>query len=148
VGKTGADFAGLVAAKDSNLETSGTAPKDYKISFPNTEILSANPYLKLYNLVESPYSGYKPRTWQNTKDSDATVWFGNTSSPGFKCTSNGCEEYSKTIIVNPANPQVLLLELEELNCEVLNVAGNREHTKPGIFIYTYCFLMDTFKYNV
>jgi hypothetical protein len=141
-GQTGCDFAGLVAAKDLGLETGGFVPKGFKISFPNSKITS-NPYLKLYGLTEVDSEDYRIRTFLNVENSDATLWVGKTSSAGYRCTFNAVIKYDKPSLVNPTSEELRGF-VGTLDIKTLNVAGNREHTYPGIFIYTYLLLMDAF----
>lgn len=123
-GQTGADKAGLEIAKELGLETGGTAPKGYR-----TES-GTDHSLKELGLVESPYWQYQPRTKQNVKDADITVWFGNIGSPGYWCTRNSARACHKLFIENPT-PEYFR-ELAE-SYEVINIAGNRASTNLGVF---------------
>ena len=67
-GQTGADIAGLIAAKKSNIRTGGTAPKGYK-----TEDGSNMELKTIYGLIDK--GGYKSRTIQNVCDSNGTIAF-------------------------------------------------------------------------
>ena len=136
-GQTGADQAGLWAARALKLEKGGTAPKGWE-----TENGSSEHILKPMGLVEGP-SGYKERTKQNVEDSDATVLFGRMTSPGSKLTIRVCKDLGKPHIVNP-NPRVLRRFIEINDVETLNVAGNRESKNPGIGTRTYDILVEAF----
>lgn len=82
-GQTGADRAGLEAAKFCNLETGGTAPKNYM-----TE--DGSDYtLKDLGLVEGP-KGYVSRTMMNVDNSDATIVFRFHPSSGTDKTIGYC----------------------------------------------------------
>ena len=120
-GQTGADRAGLECAKALGLKTGGTAPKGYRTD--------AGPDLTLKDLglVESFSSGYPIRTSQNVKDSDATVWFGRTDSPGYKCTLRATVVHSKPIHENPQN----LVDIAD-RYAIINIAGNRARTNPRV----------------
>lgn len=142
-GQTGADFAGLVAANCIGLATGGTAPKDYRIDL-KTQGYATNLHLRDFGLVEDTSKSFKPRTRKNVQDSDGTVWVGNKKSPGAKCTLNFCLDLKKPHIVNPTFIE-LRNWLHEEKIKVLNVAGNREHTNPGIFIETFLLIMDAIK---
>ena len=120
-GQTGADRTGLECAKALGLETGGTAPNGYR-----TE-RGPDPSLRDFGLVESFSSGYPIRTAQNVKDAEATVWFGNTGSPGYWCTFNAAKRGSKPFIENPTS----LVEIAE-TYEVINVAGNRASKNPSV----------------
>lgn len=122
-GQNGADRTGLECAKEMGLETGGTAPKDYK-----TES-GLDPSLKEFGLEESTFSTYQPRTKENVKNADVTLWFGNLGSPGYWCTLNACKTYNKLMINNPDPAR---LRVVANTCEVVNIAGNRESTNPNV----------------
>lgn len=146
-GQTGADEAGLKAAKDSGLETGGTAPKGWRIeNYNGTE--GSNPKLAEYGLVEHASRDYPPRTKQNVADSDGTVWFGFEGSPGAKLTFSTVNRLRKRLIINPAADE-LADWLAAYEIEVLNVAGNRlSEFNPTIYEDTYKLLTEAFRiYN-
>ena len=95
-GQTGADQAGLWAARALKLEKGGTAPKNWE-----TENGSSEHVLKPLGLVEGP-AGYRERTRMNVQDADATVVFGNLNSPGTKLTIRFAKELGKPISHNPS----------------------------------------------
>lgn len=118
-GQTGVDQMGLRVAKSLGIPTGGTAAKGWM-----TEL---GPYPSLatdYGLVECTKSGYPPRTEQNVKDADFTVLFGNSSSPGSQLTLQYIKQHNKPSIINPNSAELAHL-LDNLNVQVLNVAGNR-----------------------
>ena len=136
-GQTGADQGGLQAAIDLGIETGGTAPKGYR-----TEV-GPNLLLRdLYHLVESPYSAYPPRTKANADEADGTVWSGSIGSPGYWCTKKAA--INKPWIENPS-PEVLRDWVTGNKILVLNVAGNRESTNPGIFAKTRKLIVEAFE---
>jgi len=115
-GQTGADVTGLLCARALGLETGGTAPKGYGTEGgPNLE-------LEVFGLVESA-------TRDNVKNSDHTLWFGNTGSPGYWCTYKAAEFYNKTFTSNPTKER--MLQIAE-TFEVINVAGNRASKNPDV----------------
>lgn len=122
-GQTGADVTGLQCAKALGLETGGTAPKGWKIDG------GVNPALKDFGLVESTSSDYAPRTKQNVRDADVTIWFGKTGSPGYWCTSNACKTQSKPFFINPTEMQI---EYIVNFYEIANIAGNRQRLHPPV----------------
>ncbi len=137
-GQTGADQAGLEAGKRLGLETGGTAPPGW--------ITSAGPQeekLRAYGLVEGvpDRSVFRLRTIANVRNSDGTVWFGNVRSPGGQLTLNECRRQSKPFSVNPSAFE-LRLWLAGRKPSVLNIAGNRESTNPGIYERTIAVLME------
>ncbi len=143
-GQTGADKAGLVAARDSGLKTGGTAPKGYRICDFNGKD-SSDTELIFFGLTEHKSYEYPPRTRQNVLDSDATVWFGYDKSPGAKLTIKTATTLNKHHIINPSAENLANWIITN-GIEVLNVAGNRfSKENPNIFYTTYQTLMETFK---
>ena len=89
-GQTGADQAGLAAAKACGLETGGWAPKGWLTADGEAEEL-----LRSYGLKEHR-GGYRSRTWANVKDADATIRLAtNFDSPGEKCTLSAVNAYGR-----------------------------------------------------
>lgn len=128
-GQTGADQAGLSAGEKLGLETGGTAPPGFMTDAGRTWLLKSH-----YGLVEGEPDPrvYPKRTRKNVQDSDGTVLFGDMSSPGCRLTIRYCNELDKPYAINPDAAQ-LAKHIRSNNIEVLNVAGNRERTNPGIF---------------
>lgn len=124
-GQTGVDQAGLRVAQSFGYETGGHCPANYK-----TENGPAPSLLKSFGLVPTPSGGYNIRTQLNAENSDGTVLFGETSSPGSILTIHFCEKAGKPYIVNPTSEE-LLRWLDEKDIEVLNVAGNRLSKSVG-----------------
>lgn len=122
-GQTGADKAGLVCARAIGLETGGTAPKGWRTDE------GPDPTLADYGLIESASSDYKPRTVANVRNSDATMWFGSTGSPGFWCTKNACTDQQKQFYVNPHEEQ---LKYICANYKTVNCAGNRKRLNSHV----------------
>ena len=134
--QTGADIAGNQVAKELGLETGGTAPKgfrtddglkpEYRNMYGGIEI--SNRQTKNYDGRESTYG---PRTEQNVLNSDGTVIFGNLNSPGSKLTHFLANKHGKFVLLNPTARE-LNAWLNTNGIKTLNVAGNRERSKPGI----------------
>lgn len=133
-GQSGADQAGLVAAKEFGFESGGWAPKGWKTSQGKRQGLLQT----VYGLQEHK-GGYRERTWTNVEDSDGTIRLAhNFNSPGEKCTLNAIKRYKKPFIdVNLNNPQPhkLIAEwIQDNNIEVLNIAGNTQPKHgPNVF---------------
>jgi hypothetical protein len=135
-GQTGADQAGLFAAKELGLRTGGWAPKGFWTDDGHTPEL-----LQSFGLVECHEFGYDKRTHLNVKTSDATLIFGNGNSPGSFLTRKLCIQENKTMYYVPWKtgdhvPAIYgfrALILTKPSIKTLNVAGNRERTNPGIF---------------
>src|SRR4051794_27102312 len=104
-GQTGADQAGLRAAKAAGIETGGWAPLGWE-----TEDGPA-PWLASFGLEECPRRGYQARTEANSRDSDGTLWFGSTDRQGYGATVAACRKHGKPCLIveegvtfNPASP--------------------------------------------
>lgn len=138
-GQTGADQAGLHAAKYLGIQTGGYAPKGWK-----TEN-GSDPSLAEFGLVEHSSTNYKDRTIANAQSADGTAWFGLTDSPGAKVTLNAAKNKGLPICVNPRSHDEFRSWIRENNIKVLNVAGNRESKRPGIFQRVYDFLVVALK---
>jgi len=129
--QTGADIAGLIAAKEYGLETGGWMPKGFLTqSGPHPD------WAKKYGLQEHTSPKYPPRTYANVKDSDGTIRFAyNFNSPGERCTLKAIQQYKKPHIDVDLNDMckvdVIIEWLERYSIEVLNVAGNSEKTYTG-----------------
>ena len=141
-GQTGADVGGLKAAKESGLETGGMVPKGCL-----TELGARPELLTLYNLVEHESASYVPRTQANVKNSDGTIRFAaNFRSPGEICTLKAIvandKPYIDVDVKNPLPADYVAKWIKENNIEVLNVAGNRESTYPGIEAFVIKYLKE------
>jgi len=144
-GQTGADRAGLVAAKAGGLATGGWMPKGFRAQDgPRPE------FAELYDVKEHASARYPPRTALNVKESDATLRFAtNWNSPGEVLTQQMCERYGRPRLeVTPGGalaPAEVAEWLVRNNVRVLNVAGNTESTSPGIAAFVTAFLGEVFQ---
>ena len=82
-----------------------------------------------YGLVEDNSSSYVPRTRKNARDSDATIWFGKTGSPGYYCTLKACKDWHKPFLVNPPS-----MKYVADTYEIVNIAGNRASINPDVIM--------------
>lgn len=143
-GQTGADRAGLDAAKDLNITTGGYCPLGYLTENGNDITL------KKYNLKQLRSVKYEDRTVKNVLISDGTVLFCKTGKnsaiigEGTRITYETAIVNNKPVIVNPGKKNFLKW-LEENKIKVLNVAGNRESQFPGIYKKTRKFLIKALK---
>ncbi len=134
-GQTGADQAGLEAAKQLSIPTGGMMPK-----FWMTEDGPRPDFERLYNMTESKLPDYPPRTESNIIFCNATVIFGYENSRGAGLTINLCKAHSRPFyIARWLSPAEILPEIDPFrtflylhNPRVLNVAGNRESMNRGI----------------
>lgn len=142
-GQTGADIAGLRAAKTLEIATAGYAPRHFMTEtgpFPQLGSVYG-----LEEMKEGP-GDYLARTRMNVMIADATVIFGKRS-PG----SNKTEWYAEVEFKKPflwlgrpldQRQRVLFHKwMLEHDPETLNVAGNRESKNPGIGSEVYDFLV-------
>jgi len=143
-GQTGADLAGLRAAKSLDIETGGYAPAGYMTENGPALFLGS-----MYGLEEMDTTDYKARTEKNVKLADATVIFGRRS-PGSNKTEWYCQQHNKPFLwLTPPlyHKDRLLFRvfLNTHNPETLNIAGNRESTFPGVGNMVYEFLLEALK---
>ena len=138
--QTGADLGGVVAAHNFGIETGGHIPKGFLTEY------GSKPQLKeMFGAIEHSSSKYPPRTFENVKNSDGTIRFAdNFNSAGEKCTLKAINQYNKPYIDvdknNPIDHTLVVDWIVKNNIKILNVAGNRESTSPGIFIFARDYL--------
>jgi hypothetical protein len=130
-GQTGADQGGLQGAKDAGIATGGYAPLNFLTDDGYQPDLAEK-----YGLVDSGL-GYLGRTELNVKNSDVTIWFGNTISPGYHATRKAMHKFQKNMYVfselsGGLDTVVVIFK----GYDVINIAGNRERKNPGIFEIT------------
>ena len=130
-GQTGADQAGWRVARAFGIHTGGWMPKGSL-----TEEGPRPEFAELYGAIEMPTDSYPERTIANVRDSDATLWFGTTDSPGAKDTLDACLHHMRSFHrmapgCSPTSAQIALW-LTVRGVKVLNIAGNRESVNPGI----------------
>ena len=146
--QTGADTAGLRAARSLGIRTGGTMAAYHTQSVgPGRSI--TNPALaEEYGPTEGSVTRvtrrhgtypdvYVARTLKNARDADGTVWFGRTDSNGFKLTTSlKAQHHKPKPLINPTPDQLLDWAVQH-GIRTLNVSGNREWTNPGISRTTY-----------
>lgn len=141
-GQTGADRAGLIAAKNMGIATGGWMPKGYRAHDGNHPEFSTT-----YNITEDTSPSYAPRTFKNVYGSDGTVRFAvNFDSAGEQCTliaiSKSQKPYFDVNIVGTTQPADLVKWIIDNNINILNVAGNSEKTAKGIEEFVVAFLTE------
>jgi len=146
--QTGADRAGLDAALHLGIDVGGCVPYGWRTDEGPLCIGDR----VLYKLRQHESAEYPPRTEQNVIDSDATVIFGDPSSPGSRLTRKLCKQHGKPVILatfekhGPIQTAINLRKwIVANNVKVLNVAGNRERKNPGIYKLTYDTLLETLR---
>ncbi len=130
-GQTGADQAGLFAARACGLATGGWAPAGWRTS------AGVAHWLAEFGLREHASHEYPPRTGCNVKDADATIILGDASSQGCVLTLKYIRYFKRPylVVARPfavADAQRIADWLRATRAVTLNVAGNRESSFPGI----------------
>lgn len=148
-GQTGADQAGLAAAKFLNLKTGGWMPKNFRTDEGQRPDLA-----ELYGMIEHRSFLYPPRTKLNISLSGFTLIFGNVNSRGCTLTHALCLSEGKNCFIVPwfsgndipsIEPFSDWLKIQTQTNNTLNVAGNRERLNPGIFEACKTFLIRAIK---
>ena len=141
-GQTGADQGGLAAGVELGLATGGWAPRGWRTQD------GPAPWLAKFGVHEHYSAEYPPRTRQNVLESDGTLWVGNPDSPGGKLTLRTCKAAGKSKfelrLVAPLQDHSVedfRAWVQRFDVRVLNVAGNRESSSPGIGVFTRDFLL-------
>jgi hypothetical protein len=130
-GQTGADRAGWRAATAFGVATGGWMPKGFL-----TEDGPRPEFAERYGAAELPSDSDLTRTEQNVQDTDATLWFGATTTADAQATVGACHRFGKPCLpVYPGaafEPSHVATWITENRIRMLNVAGNREAEEPGI----------------
>ena len=132
-GQTGADRAALVVAIKFNIDHGGWVPRGRRAE--------DGPLKEKYRLTETETEDYKERTKQNIIDSHATVIISRGEPTG---GSKFTQTFAK--VVGRPNCHIDLLQSEEFEAainlksfilenqiQILNVAGPRQSSLPGIY---------------
>ncbi|HTT13998.1 MAG TPA: putative molybdenum carrier protein [Burkholderiaceae bacterium] len=139
-GQSGVDRAALDWAINHRLEHGGWCPRGRRAE--------DGPIAMRYQLVETEAASYAERTKRNVRESDATLIL-NTGvlEGGSLLTQRIAAGAGKPCLVAhldaPDRAAELRRILEWLGGNAflsLNVAGPREHSRPGIYAMTYAFL--------
>lgn len=170
-GQTGADQAGISAAKFLNYTTGGRAPKGFM-----TETGPA-PWLAEFGLEASPSPSLRSRTYHNVVYTSGTIIFtrdvldyttpaarkrhelrrkeqeATVTTPaslfqvwglegGTLYTAQLAVAHRRHLMINPVTQDSLHAFIYAAGIEVLNVAGTRESKAPGIYEWVYQFLVE------
>jgi hypothetical protein len=138
-GETGANQAGWRAARSFGVPTGGWMPKGFLTEdWPHPE------FAEPYGAEELPADSDSARAEQNVQDSDATLWFGDTTTSGAEATVRACQRLGKPCLpVYPGasfEPSHVATWILENKIRTLNVTGSREHKEPGIGVRVEHFL--------
>lgn len=137
-GQTGVDRAALDAALNLGIMCGGWVPKGRRAE--------DGPIPSMYPMRETKSSAYDVRTRENVKDSDATlILTRGEPAGGTKLTLETASEllrpYHIVDLKRTHSPLAALRWLEATRPEVLNIAGPRESTAPGIYAEAETFLV-------
>lgn len=128
-GQTGVDRAGLEVAIALGLEHGGWCPAG-RLSEDGT-------IPSRYDLRETESDEYPVRTEQNVVDSDATlILYESEVKGGTRLTRNYCRRHQRphcVALIEPSTVSQVQMWLQQQKPTILNVAGPRESTYPGIF---------------
>lgn len=132
-GQTGADEAGLIAAKKCGIATGGTMPKNYR-----TEDGNRPDFVELYGVQEHAVYHYGPRTFCNAKEGDGTIRLAyNFTTAGEKLTLKAANQFGKPVfdvdMNDPCDYKEVVKWIRDNNIKVLNVAGNSASKCPLSF---------------
>jgi hypothetical protein len=130
-GHTGADQAAWRAAVAFGLPTGGWMSNGFQTADgPRAE------FAERYGATELPTDNDLARTEQNVRDSDATLWLGDTTTAAAHATVAACHRLGRPCLpVYPSatfQPAHVATWIVENRVRTLNVAGNRETDEPGI----------------
>jgi hypothetical protein len=149
-GQTGVDRSALDVAIQLNYEYGGWCPRGRK-----AEDGIIDP-IKYSNLQETSTDHYSQRTEFNVRDSDGTLIIINgdeeTMGRGSKLTMNMTKKYKKPLFIpnlkenNENLNEIKIIQWISMNnIQILNIAGPREETTPGIYQLTQIFLKNFLK---
>ena len=135
-GQTGVDRAALDVALELGIPCGGWCPKGRRAEDGSIS--------ETYPLRESPTANYAERTALNVKDSDGTLILSRGPlRGGTALTKTFAERYRRPCLVvdlREPTPQLIHDWLSANSIRVLNVAGPRESSQPGIARQSATFL--------
>jgi hypothetical protein len=136
-GQTGVDRAALDMALALGVPCGGWCPKGRRAEDGQID--------PRYPLTETPWEGYPQRTEWNVRDSDGTlVLTQGRADRGTALTIELAERYGRPCLVLDLTAQPDPAEVERWaekhSVRVVNVAGPRESTSPGIHAQAMEFL--------
>ncbi|HXG08540.1 MAG TPA: putative molybdenum carrier protein [Gemmataceae bacterium] len=136
-GQTGVDRAALDVALELGLPCGGWCPKGRRAE--------DGPIDARYPLQETPGDGYPQRTEWNVRDSDGTlVLMRGEPDRGTRLTVELAQRYGKPLLVldlaGEPDTDKARAWIEEHRIEILNVAGPRASSCPGIYDQAAWFL--------
>ncbi|NTU98061.1 MAG: molybdenum cofactor carrier [Chlorobiaceae bacterium] len=136
-GQSGVDRAALDAAISAGLEHGGWCPRGRRAE--------DGPIPERYMLTETPRKEYRQRTAWNVRDSDGTLLLVRKCIRGGTRYTLQCADDAgrPSLVVNPddsAAAAVAQRWLESNSIVVLNIAGPRASSDPGVYLSAGKFL--------
>ncbi len=136
-GQTGVDRAALDAALSAGVPTGGWCPRGRRAE--------DEPISLRYPLRESPSAAYAERTERNVRDTDATlVLTHGTPGDGTTLSIELARSLGRPLLVldlgAEPSPERVADWLDEHAVRVLNVAGPRASSVPGIYADALAFM--------
>jgi hypothetical protein len=106
-----------------------------------------------FGLKEMESDKYPPRTEANVRDSDGTMRFAaNFNTAGERCTLKALKWFDKPYfdvdVKKPPTIEGAVTWIVNNKVKVLNIAGNRESTNPGIGSFVEQYLACVFAYLI
>ncbi|MEA3445133.1 MAG: putative molybdenum carrier protein [Bacteroidota bacterium] len=146
-GQTGADMAALDFGLRNGISIGGWCPKG--------RINETGTIPQMYPLIECISKQYSVRTEKNVIGSDATLIFTNSANidNGTKLCIDFCQLHLKEFFVfdifdfSASQIDSVKNWLQYENIVILNIAGNRESTLPGVYYKTLSFLQKIFEFQ-
>ena len=140
-GQTGVDRAALDFALVNGIPCGGWCPRGRKAE--------DGPIHELYPLEEMPTEAYSLRTEQNILDSDGTlILYDRKIDRGTRMTIRLCLNLKKPVLFISLDAEDNFDEIRDwikhYRVKVLNIAGPRESSDPGIYRKSFSFLEDLF----
>lgn len=140
-GQTGVDRAALDVALSLELPCGGWCPKGRKAedgSLPQR-----------YPLRETPSEAYAQRTEWNVRDADGTLILTRGAPTGGTAQTLACarqlnKPYLLVDMTSPPAPSTVQAWLTEHRIAIVNVAGPRESSCPGVYQHAFQFLRKVF----
>ena len=141
-GQTGADRAGLDAARELGLEYGGSLPRGRRAE--NGRLST-----KYAGMKETESPGYRQRTFKNIRDADATlIFYQGKITGGTELTRRGTRWLGRPCLLvdlkridKDESVRIIRRWLAKIRPKILNIAGSRESGAPGIYKKTYRILL-------
>ncbi len=129
-GQTGVDRAALDFALQNNIPCGGWCPKGRLAEDGRID--------EKYPMTETTTSLYIVRTKLNVKDGDGTlILYAGELGNGSAYTAEYAQQINKPLLIlktdEPGRNEKIRQWIEKHNIKVLNIAGPRESTSPGIY---------------